>query len=126
MFPLQNTLVALFYFDTMPKCTFQSEVRNSLSALEPHSMDFLGNQHRAKKLSPKITHHFKVQCESKATLPKPSHLSTLFLLDIGYHIFFSVFTNIIVDIIIITYIKQTHMCRLLLLPTYVERCPDCL
>ena len=44
-------------------------VRNSLSALEPHSMDSLGHQHCAKKLSPKIILHFKVLCESKATLP---------------------------------------------------------
>ena len=49
--------------------TFESEVRNSLSALQPHSMDSLGHQHRAKKLSPKIALHFKVLCESKATLP---------------------------------------------------------
>ena len=48
--------------------TFESEVRNSLSALEPHSTDSLGNQHRAKKLSPKIALHFKVLCKSKATL----------------------------------------------------------
>jgi len=32
-------------------------------------MDSLGNQHHAKKLSPKIALHFKVLCESKATLP---------------------------------------------------------
>ena len=35
---------------------------------------------------------------------------TLVLDIIGYHIFFSVFTNIIVDIIVITtYIRQTHV-----------------
>ena len=38
--------------------------------LEPQSTDFLGHQHSAKKLSPKITLHFKVLCDSKATLPK--------------------------------------------------------
>ena len=41
----------------------------SLSAIEPHSMDSLGHQQCTKKLSPKITLHFKVLCESKATLP---------------------------------------------------------
>ena len=48
--------------------TFESEVQNSLTALEHHSMDFLGHQHRTKKLSPKIAHHFNVLCKSKATL----------------------------------------------------------
>ena len=48
--------------------TFQSEVRNSLSTLEPCSADCLGHQHHANKLSPKIALHFKVLCESKATL----------------------------------------------------------
>ena len=43
------------------------KLRNSLSVLEPHSMDFLGHQHCAKKLSPKIALHFKVLCKSKAT-----------------------------------------------------------
>ena len=37
--------------------------------LEPRYMDSLGHQHCTKKLSPKITLHFKVLCESKATLP---------------------------------------------------------
>ena len=37
--------------------------------LEPHSMDSLGHQHCAKKLSLKIALHFKVLCESKAMLP---------------------------------------------------------
>ena len=37
--------------------------------LEPHSTDSLGHQHSTKKLSPKIALHFKVLCESKATLP---------------------------------------------------------
>ena len=37
--------------------------------LEPHRMDSLGHHHHAKKLSPKIALHFKVLCESKATLP---------------------------------------------------------
>ena len=59
--------------DTFTLCqsviTFESEVQNSLSVLEPHSMDFQGHQHCAKKLSPKIALHFKVLCESKATLP---------------------------------------------------------
>ena len=49
--------------------TFESEVQNSLSALEHHSMDSLGHQRCTKKLSPKITLHSKVLCESKATLP---------------------------------------------------------
>ena len=49
--------------------TFDSEVRNSLSVLEPCSTDSLGHQHCAKKLSPKIALHFKVLCKSKATLP---------------------------------------------------------
>ena len=49
--------------------TFESEVRNLLSAFEPHSMDSLGHQHWAKKLSPNIALHFKVLYESKATLP---------------------------------------------------------
>ena len=44
--------------------TFESEEQNSLS------MDSLGHQHCAKKLSPKIALHFKVLCESKAMLPK--------------------------------------------------------
>ena len=48
--------------------TFESEVRNSLSMLERHSMDSLGHQHRAKKLSPKFSLYFKVLCESKETL----------------------------------------------------------
>ena len=63
-------MVALLYFDTMQSVsTFGSEVRNSLSVLEPHRMDSLGHQHHAKKLSPQIALHFKVVCESKATLP---------------------------------------------------------
>ena len=49
--------------------TFESEVRNSLSSLEPHSMDSLGHQHYAKKLNPKIALHFKVLSESKTMLP---------------------------------------------------------
>ena len=49
--------------------TFESEVQNSLCMLKPHSMDSLGHQHRTKKLSPKISLHFKVLYESKATLP---------------------------------------------------------
>ena len=48
---------------TLTQCqsvgTFESEVRNSLSTLEPHSMDSMGHQHHAKKLSPKITLQFK-------------------------------------------------------------------
>ena len=44
-------------------------MQNSLSALEPSSMDSLGHQHRAKKLSPKIALHFKVLFESKAMIP---------------------------------------------------------
>ena len=63
-------LVVLLYFDTIPNfSTFGSEVQNSLSTLEPRSIDFLGQQYYAKKLSPKISLHFKVLCESKATLP---------------------------------------------------------
>ena len=58
---------------TLTECqsvsTFESEVRNSLSMFEPHSMDYLGHQHCAKKLNPKIALHFKVLYESKATLP---------------------------------------------------------
>ena len=54
-------MVALLYFE--------SEVRNSLSTLEPRCTDSLGHQHSAKKLSPKIALHFKVLCESKAMLP---------------------------------------------------------
>ena len=57
---------------TLTQCqsvsTFESEVQNSLSALESRSMDSLGHQHRTKKLSPKIALHFKVLCESKAML----------------------------------------------------------
>ena len=49
--------------------TFESEVQNSLSALEPHSTDSLYRQHHTKKLSPKIALHFKMLCESKAMLP---------------------------------------------------------
>ena len=59
---------------TLTQChsvsTFESEVRNSLSTLEPCSMDSLGHQHLTKKLSPKIVLHFKVLCQSKAMLPK--------------------------------------------------------
>ena len=48
--------------------TFESEVQNSLNALEPCSMDSVGrHQNCAKKLSPKIALHFKVLCESNAT-----------------------------------------------------------
>ena len=58
---------------TLTQCqsvsTFESEVQNSLGVLEPCSMDSLGHQQHAKKLSPKIALHFKVLCESKATLP---------------------------------------------------------
>ena len=58
---------------TLTQCqsvsTFESEVWNSLSVLEPYSTDSLGHQHWAKKLSPKIALHFEVLCESKATLP---------------------------------------------------------
>ena len=60
------------YF-TLTQCqsisTIESEVRNLPSALEPHSMDSLGHQHYTKKLSLNIALHFKVLCESKATLP---------------------------------------------------------
>ena len=56
----QISMVALLYFDKMPKCR----------VLEPCSTDSLGHQHYAKKLSPKIALHFKVLCESKTTLPK--------------------------------------------------------
>ena len=49
--------------------TFESEVQNSLSMLKPSSTDSLGHQHSEKKLSHKIALHFKVFCESKATLP---------------------------------------------------------
>ena len=59
--------VALLLTQCQSVSTFESEVRNTLSELEPHSMDSLGHQHHAKKLSPKITLHFKVLCESKAT-----------------------------------------------------------
>ena len=34
----------------------------------PYSTDSLGHQHHAKKLNSKIALHFKVLCESKATL----------------------------------------------------------
>ena len=44
--------------------TFESEMWNSLSVLEPHSTDSLSYQHRTNKLCPKITLHFKVLCES--------------------------------------------------------------
>ena len=60
---------------TLTQCqsvsTFESEVQNSLSALEPCSMDSLipGPPAQHKKLSPKITLHFKVLRESKSTLP---------------------------------------------------------
>ena len=58
---------------TLTQCqsvrTFESEVQNSLGPLEPRSIDSLGHQHHAKKLSPKIALPFKVLCESKATLP---------------------------------------------------------
>ncbi len=58
---------------TLTQCqsvsTFESEVRNSQSILAPHSIDSMGQQHRTKKISPKITLHFKVLCESKATVP---------------------------------------------------------
>ena len=59
--------------------TFEREVQNSLSMLEPSSMDSLGHQHHAKKLSPKIALHFKVLCESKATLP----ITTSYVRDCG-------------------------------------------
>ena len=49
--------------------TFESEVRKSLSTLEPCSTDSLDHQHCAKNLSPKIELDFKMLCESKATLP---------------------------------------------------------
>ena len=49
--------------------TFEREVQNSLSVLEPCSMDSLDHQHSTKKLSHKIALHFKVLCKSKATLP---------------------------------------------------------
>ena len=71
-----KSTVVLLYFDIMQSVsTFESEVRNLLSTLEPHSMDSLDHQHSAKKLSPKIALHFKVLCKSKATLPI-KHLST--------------------------------------------------
>ena len=49
--------------------TFESEVQNSLSALEPCSTDTLGHQHQTKKISPKFALDFKVLCENKAMLP---------------------------------------------------------
>ena len=69
---LDASLVALLYFDTRQSVsTFESEVQNLLSELEPHSRDSLGHQHCAKKLSPKNALYIKVLCESKATLPFP-------------------------------------------------------
>ena len=71
-------MVALLYFratlwSEVTQCqsvsTFESEVQNSLSALEPRSMDYLGHQHHTKKLKPKIALHFKVLRKSKAMLP---------------------------------------------------------
>ena len=41
------------------------KVRNLLGALEPHSTDSLGHQHRAEKLSPKITLHLKCSVKVK-------------------------------------------------------------
>ena len=70
-------MVLLLYFVTMQSVsTVESEAQNSLNALEPRSTDFLGHQHNAKKLSPKITLHFKVLCESKVMLPKITYFAT--------------------------------------------------
>ena len=60
--------VALLWHKCQSISTFESEMRNSLSMLEPRSMDSLGHQHNAKKLSPKIAYHFKVLCISKEML----------------------------------------------------------
>ena len=63
-------LVALLYFDTIQSvATFESEVRNLLSVLEPRSTDSLGHQHRAKSVSIFKNANTLALCQSKATLP---------------------------------------------------------
>ena len=54
------TMVALLYFRTFKTCT-SLEVKCEIysCALEPHSTDSLGHQHRTKKLSPEIALHLK-------------------------------------------------------------------
>ena len=63
---LMTRKVALLWHNVS---TFESEVRNSLSELEPCSTDSLGHQNSTIKLSPKIALYIKVLCESKAMLP---------------------------------------------------------
>ena len=63
-------MVALLYFDTMQSVnTFESEVRNLLSALEPSSMDSLCHQHHAKSVSTFKSANILALCQSKTTLP---------------------------------------------------------
>ena len=47
---------------------FESEVRNSLSVLNPEAQ-IPATSTIQKKISPKIALHFKVLCERNATLP---------------------------------------------------------
>ena len=60
----------MLYFDTMQSVsTFESEVRNLLSMLAPHSTDSLGHQQRAKSVSTFKSANTLALCQSKETLP---------------------------------------------------------
>ena len=68
----------LLYFDTMQSVnTFESEARNLLSTLEPHSTDFLGHQHCAKSVSTFKSANILALCQSKATLPMYVHAENI-------------------------------------------------
>ena len=64
-------MVVLLYFDTMQSVsTFESQVRNLLSALEPHSTDSLSHQHRTKSVSTFESANTLVLGQSKAMQPR--------------------------------------------------------
>ena len=60
----KRRMVALLYFDT-----FESEVRNLVSMLEPHSKDSLSHQYYAKSVSTFKSANTLALCQSKPTLP---------------------------------------------------------
>ena len=68
--PHDIKIMLLLYFDTMQSVsTFENEVRNSLSMLEPHSTDSLGHQQCSSSVSTLRSANTLALCQSKATLP---------------------------------------------------------
>ena len=59
----RNVLYGIIMVALQSVSTFEIEVRNLLSTLEPHSTDSLGHQHGSKSVSTSLWHCVKVkQC----------------------------------------------------------------